>query len=168
LSADDPFADLISRPDGTGLRVGIVVARFNGSVTSRLLDGAREALIEHGVAEDAITVESVPGALEIPVVALTMVESGRFDAIVALGCVVRGETTHYETVAESSANGITRVALDTGVPVTNGILTTESLKQANDRAANDRAGGRRSNAGRSAALAAIEVASLIRRLDAFE
>jgi 6,7-dimethyl-8-ribityllumazine synthase len=161
MSGDDPFADLATPPDGTGLRVGIVVSRFNGAVTGRLLAGAREALTEHGVVPDAITVENVPGALEIPVVAQAMIDSGGFDAIVALGCVIRGETTHYETVADRSAEGIARVGLDTGVPVTNGIITTESLKQANDRS-----GGRRGNAGRSAALAAIEVASIIRRFGA--
>jgi 6,7-dimethyl-8-ribityllumazine synthase len=155
LSADNPFDSLSSSLDGAGLRVGIIVSRFNGSVTSRLLDGAQEALAENGVEPDAITVETVPGALEIPVVARAMARSGRFEAIVALGCVIRGETTHYETVAEVSAIGISQVALETGIPVTNGILTTESLKQANDRA-----GGRRGNAGRSAALAAIELAGL--------
>ena len=161
MSADSPFDKLSSPLDGKGLRLGIVVSRFNGAVTSRLLDGAREALIEHGVEPEAITVENVPGALEIPVVARAMARSGSFDVIVALGCVIRGETTHYETVAEVSTAGISRVALDTGIPVTNGILTTESLKQANDRA-----GGRRGNAGRSAALAAIEIAGLLRRLGA--
>ncbi len=130
-------------------------------MTSRLLVGAQEALIEHGVTPGATTVEAVPGALEIPVVALAMARSGSFDAIVALGCVIRGETTHYETVAEVSAIGISKVALETGVPVTNGILTTESLKQANDRS-----GGRRGNAGRSAALAAIAIAGLLARLGA--
>jgi 6,7-dimethyl-8-ribityllumazine synthase len=158
MSGDDPYADLTTPPDGTGLRVGIVVSRFNGAVTARLLAGAREALTGHGVASDAIAVENVPGALEIPIVAQAMIDSGGFEAIVALGCVIRGETTHYETVAEVSAAGISRVSLETGVPVTNGIITTESLKQANDRS-----GGRRGNAGHSAALAAIEVASIIRR-----
>ena len=161
MSAGNPFDKFSSPLDGNGLRVGIVVSRFNSAVTSRLLDGAREALTEHGVEPDAIKVENVPGALEIPVVAQAMARSGSFDAIVALGCVIRGETTHYETVADVSAAGISRVALDTGVPVTNGILTTESLRQANDRS-----GGRRGNAGRSAALATIEVAGLLARLGA--
>ena len=137
--------------------MGIVVSRFNRHVTARLLDGARAALAECGVADESIDVTTVPGALEIPVVAQSMAESGAYDAMVALGCVIRGETTHYEIVSEGAAGGIARVALDTGVPVTNGILTTESLKQANDRA-----GGRRGNVGRNAALAAVEVAGLLR------
>ena len=143
------------------MRVGIVVSRFNGSVTERLLEGALSALKEHGVARDDISVLGVPGALEIPVVAKKMAGSGGFDAIVALGCVIRGETTHNEIVAQGAASGVARVALDTGVPVTLGVLTTENEAQAMARA-----GGQRGNAGRSAALAAIEVVGLLRQIEA--
>lgn len=159
MSADDPFARTQSLPNGSGLRVGIVVSRFNRAVTARLLGGAREALCECGVSEDDIDVVSVPGALEIPVVARGMIGRGGVDAVVALGCVIRGETTHYEVVSAGATDGISRVAAETGVPVTNGILTTENLAQANARA-----GGGRGNAGRGAALAAVEVADLLRGL----
>lgn len=159
MSADDPFGDAPSLPSGAGLRIGIVVSRFNRSIGARLLAGARSALAECGVAEEAVQVVSVPGALEIPVAARSMIESCGVDAVVALGCVIRGETTHYEVVANGAGSGIARVAADTGVPVTNGILTTENLKQANSRS-----GGRRGDAGRSAALAAVEMAGILRRL----
>ena len=160
MSADDPFGDVPSLPSGAGLRIGIVVSRFNRVISARLLAGACSALAECGVAEEAIEVVSVPGALEIPVVAKGMIESRSVDAVVALGCVIRGETTHYEAVANGAANGIARVAVDTGVPVTNGILTTENLKQANSRS-----GGSRGDAGRNAALAAVEAAGLLRSLE---
>ncbi len=159
MSADDPFGDVPSLPSGAGLRIGIVVSRFNRSISTRLLAGARSALAECGVSEEAVQVVFVPGALEIPVVAKNMIESCGVDAVVALGCVIRGETTHYEVVANGAATGIARVAVDTGVPVTNGILTTENLMQANSRS-----GGRRGDAGRSAALAAVEMAGLVRSL----
>ena len=160
MSADDPFGDVPSLPSGAGLRIGIVVSRYNRSISTRLLAGARSALAECGVTEEAIDVVSVPGALEIPVVAKGMIESRGVDAVVALGCVIRGETTHYESVANGAANGIVRVAVDSGVPVTNGILTTENLKQANSRS-----GGSRGDAGRNAALAAVEAAGLLRSLE---
>jgi len=160
LSSDDPFVGFNTVLDGSTLRVGVVVSRFNRSVTSKLLDGARYALSKSGVLEEAVQVVSVPGALEIPLVAKKMAESGSVDAIVALGCVIRGETTHYELVAEGSANGIARIALDTGVPITNGILATENVKQADERS-----GGKRGNVGHNAALAAVEIALLIRKFD---
>ena len=144
MSADEPFGDAPCLPNGVGLRIGIV--------------GARSALAECGVADEAIQVVFVPGALEIPLVAKKMIEAGGVDAVVALGCVIRGETTHYEVVANGAAGGIARVGVDTGVPVTNGILTTENLKQANSRS-----GGRGGDAGRNAALAAVEMAGLVRR-----
>ena len=159
MSADDPFGDVTTLPKGAGLRIGIVVSRFNRSISGRLLTGARSALAECGVTEEGIDVVHVPGALEIPVVAKSMVESSGVDAVVALGCVIRGETTHYEVVANGAANGIARVAVETGVPVTNGILTTENLSQANSRS-----GGKRGDAGRNAALAAVEMACLLRRI----
>ena len=159
MSADDPFGDVPSLPSGAGLRIGIVVSRFNRTISERLLAGARSALAECGVAEEAVQVVFVPGALEIPVVARNLIESCGVDAVIALGCVIRGETTHYEVVANGAANGIARVAVDTGVPVTNGILTTENLMQANSRS-----GGRRGDAGRNAALAAVEIAGLVRSL----
>ena len=159
MSADDPFGDVPSLPSGAGLRIGIVASRFNRTISERLLAGARSALAECGVDEGAIQVVFVPGALEIPVVARNLIESCGVDAVIALGCVIRGETTHYEVVSNGAANGIARVAVDTGVPVTNGILTTENLMQANSRS-----GGRRGDAGRNAALAAVEIAGLVRSL----
>ena len=159
MSAGDPRSGEPPLPDGSGLRVGIVASRYNRAVTDRLAAGARGALIECGVSARDIETATVPGALEIPALARGLIERGGVDAIVAVGCVVRGETTHYETVAAGAAEGISRVAADTGVPVTNAILTTENLAQARARS-----GGGRGNAGRGAALAAVEVAAKLRAL----
>jgi 6,7-dimethyl-8-ribityllumazine synthase len=141
--------------DGTGLRVALVAARFNDTVVRRLVDGAADCLRRHGVADDDVDLAWVPGAFELPVVVRRLAESGRVDAIVALGCVVRGETAHFDYVAGQSAE-VGRVAADTGVPVTFGVLTTDSFDQAVDRA-----GGKAGNAGWNAALAAIETARLL-------
>ena len=145
-----------SRPDisGSDLHIAVVVARYNEDVTKRLLRGATEALEEHGVA--APDVHWVPGALELPVTALTLAEKGQHDAVVCLGCVIRGETFHFEVVAGQAAAGIMQVQLDTGVPVTFGVLTTEDKDQALARS------GPKNNKGAEAAEAAIEMANLLR------
>jgi len=133
----------------------IVVSRFNEFITKRLLEGALDCLRRHGAAENAIDVFYCPGAFEIPQLAQQVARSGKFDAVICLGCVIRGETLHFEYVAAAVATGLERVALETSVPVTFGVLTTHSLEQAIDRA-----GGKGGNKGWDAALAAIELADL--------
>ena len=146
--------------DGAGLKVGVVVARFNQFVTGQLLEGCREALADHGVRDDDVTVATVPGSFEIPVVAKKMAESGDIDAVVCLGAVIKGETDHYEHVARAASEGIASASLTSGVPMGFGVLTTTSVEQALDRA-----GGEHGNVGHEAAEAAIEVANLLRQLD---
>ena len=146
--------------DGGGLRLGIVVATFNDFITSRLLEGAKRALSAHGVSDDDVTVASVPGSFEIPLVAHKMAASGRFDAVICLGTVIRGETDHYEHVATEAVKGIADASVSTGVPVAFGVLTTDTLEQAINRA-----GGKQGNQGYDAAVAAIEMANLVRALD---
>lgn len=145
--------------DGTGLRIGIAVTRFNDSVTRRLLDGALDCLRRHNVSDDDITVVWVPGGWELPVVVRRLAQRGEVDAIVALGAVIRGQTAHFDYVAGNASN-IGAVATDTGVPVAFGVLTTETYEQAVDRA-----GGKRGNSGWEAALAAIETARVLEALD---
>lgn len=145
---------------GTGLTVGIVIARFNDFITSKLLEGAQAALARHGVRDDDITVASVPGSFEIPLIARKMAESGQYNAVICLGAVIRGETGHYEHVAGEAAKGIANVSQSTGVPVIFGVLTTDTLEQAINRA-----GGKQGNNGYSAGVAAIEMANLVRALD---
>ena len=150
---------LTGRMDGAGLRVGIVVARFNEFVTDRLLAGALDTLRRHGVEEEQIAVAWTPGSFEIPVVARRMAESGGYDAIVCLGAVIRGETPHFDYVCANTAAGIFRAGYETGVPVIFGVLTTNTAAEAVDRA-----GAKAGNKGRDAALAAIEMADLLRQL----
>ena len=145
---------------GQGLRIGVVVARFNDFITSRLLDGAKEALSGHGVRDEDITVASVPGSFEIPLTAKKLAGSGRYDAVICLGAVIKGETDHYEHVAGEAAKGISAVALATGVPTIFAVLTTDTLEQAINRA-----GGKQGNSGYTAGVAAIEMANLMRALD---
>jgi 6,7-dimethyl-8-ribityllumazine synthase len=146
-------------PSGAGLRVGIVASRFNELIGQRLLDGARNALRRAGVADDDVAVAWVPGAVELPLVARRLAESGRVDAVVTLGAVIRGETDHYDHVCGIAASGVARASADTGVPVTFGVLTTDTLEQALQRV-----GGKVGNAGADAASAAIEMATLLREL----
>ena len=146
---------------GEGLRVGIVVATFNEFITSKLLDGAQAALARHGVRDDDVSVASVPGSFELPLVAKRLAESGQHDAVICLGAVIRGETDHYEHVAGEAAKGISNAGLNSGVPVIFGVLTTDTLEQAINRA-----GGKQGNNGYGAGLAAIEMANLMRALDA--
>ena len=145
---------------GEGLRIAIVVARFNDFITSKLLDGARAALERHGVADDGVTVVSVPGSFEIPLAAKKLAESGDHHAVICLGAVIRGETDHYEHVAGEAAKGIAAASLASGIPVIFGVLTTDTLEQAINRA-----GGKQGNNGYAAGLAAIEMANLMTALD---
>ena len=147
--------------NGEGLRVAIVVATFNDFITSKLLDGARAALARHGVRDDDVSVASVPGSFELPIVAKKLAESGQHDAVICLGAVIRGETDHYEHVAGEAAKGIANAGFNSGVPVIFGVLTTDTLEQAINRA-----GGKQGNNGYGAGLAAIEMANLMRALDA--
>jgi len=141
---------------GADLNIAVIVSRYNEDVSKRLLRGALEALTEHGVEEP--DVYWVPGALELPVTALTLAEKGGHDAIVCLGCVIRGETYHFEIVAGQSAAGLMQVQLDTGVPIAFGVLTTEDRDQAQARS------GPKNNKGAEAAEAAIEMANLLRSI----
>lgn len=145
--------------DGSGLSIGIAVARFNQLITGALLSGATEALRRCGVEDDKVHVAWVPGAIELPLICQTMARSKRYDAVIAIGCVIRGETPHFDYVAGESAKGVARVALDTGIPVIFGVLTTENTAQALERS-----GIKSGNKGADCALAAIEMARLIRAL----
>lgn len=142
-----------------GLRIAIVVSRFNNLVTGRLLEGALEELARANAEKDNVEVYEVPGAWEMPVVVGELARQGRTDAIVCLGCVVRGDTPHFEYVAGENARGIGTVAQETGIPVANGVLTTNTMEQALDRA-----GGKMGNKGAEAAACAIEMTHLLRRL----
>jgi 6,7-dimethyl-8-ribityllumazine synthase len=142
---------------GAGLRIGLVVARFNEAVTLRLLEGARTALERHGVRDEDVDVAWVPGAFELPLIAKQLADSRRYDAVVCLGAVIRGETAHFDFVAGEAARGVTQVALETGVPVMFGVLTPDTLEQAMERS-----GGSIGNRGYDAALGAIEMANLMR------
>ena len=144
--------------DGTGLRVAVVCARFNDLITHRLLEGARRGLRSTGVADDDVTVSWVPGSFELPFAAKVHAQSGAFDAVIVLGAVIRGETTHYESVSGECARGAQDVQLTTGVPVLFGVLTTEDLDQALARS--EDAGGH--NVGEECGLGAVEVVSLMR------
>lgn len=141
--------------NGAGLRIALVAGRFNEVVVDKLVSGAQDCLRRHGVADDDVELALVPGAYEIPLVARKLAETGRFDAIVALGCVVRGQTAHFEYVAGHAAD-VGRVAAEVGIPITFGVLTTDTFEQAVDRA-----GGKLGNKGWEAALAAIETARLL-------
>jgi 6,7-dimethyl-8-ribityllumazine synthase len=142
------------------LRFAILASRFNDFVVDRLVQGALDQLRRQGVSEKQIDVVRVPGAFDMPVVARKLAASRRYDAIIALGAVIRGETSHFDYVAGECASGLSRVASDTGIPVAFGVLTTESTAQAVDRA-----GGKAGNKGADAAASAIELANLLRRLE---
>lgn len=144
--------------DGSDLRIAVAVARFNETVTSRLLEGARKALFRHEVNDDNVTVAWVPGAFELPLVARTLAQSGDYDAVVCLGAVIRGETPHFDFVAAEAARGISQAAADAGVPVIFGVITPNNLEQALDRA------GGKADKGYDAVVSAIETANLLRQL----
>ena len=146
--------------DATGLRAAVVAARFNADVVELLAEGAVDALVERGAMRDDIDVHWVPGAFELPVVARRLAATGRYDLVVTLGAVIRGDTPHFDFVAGEAARGVGRVAYDHGIPVAFGVLTTDTHEQAMARA-----GGDHGNKGAEAALAAIETANLLARID---
>lgn len=145
---------------GSNLKVGITVSRFNGFITTKLLDGALDALKRHGVNLDEVDVFWTPGAFEIPATAKRLAESNRYDAIICIGAVIRGATPHFDFVASESAKGISQVSSDTGVPVIYGVITTDTVEQAIERT-----GTKMGNKGAEAAAAAIEMANLYRRIE---
>ncbi|MFA5079762.1 MAG: 6,7-dimethyl-8-ribityllumazine synthase [Dehalococcoidia bacterium] len=144
---------------GKGLKFGIVISRFNEIITGRLLEGARDSLLRHGVSEQDIDIAWTPGSMEIPLAAKKMSETGKYNAIICLGCVIRGGTPHFEYVAAEVNRGISRLSLDSGMPVIQGIITADNLEQAIERA-----GAKEGNRGFAAANSAIEMANLIKSL----
>ena len=143
----------------TDLKIAFVVARFNEFVCERLLEGALDSLSRHGGNKDKVTVLRVPGAFELPLTARKLAESGKFDAIVCLGAVIRGDTSHYDYICANASSGIASTSLETGVPVSFGLLTTETLEQAIERS-----GSKAGNQGRYATECAIEMARLIKQI----
>lgn len=142
-----------------GMKVGIVASRFNEFITSKLLGGAIDGLVRHGVDEKNITTAWIPGAFEIPVIAKRMAQTGKYDAVICVGAVIRGSTTHYDYVCNEVSKGIAHVSLETGIPVLFGILTTENIEQAIERA-----GSKAGNKGYDCALSAIEMVNVIDQL----
>lgn len=142
-----------------GYSLGIVVSRFNGLVTNQLLTGALDCLKRHGTKDSGVTVVYCPGAFELPQITLQLANSGKFDALICLGCVIRGETPHFDYIAKTVADGLNRIALDTNVPLAFGVLTTETLEQALERA-----GAKAGNKGWDAALTALELVNLRKQL----
>ncbi len=144
---------------GEGLKIAIVAGRFNDFITERLIAGAESTLTAHGVDTEAVDLAYVPGAFEIPLVAKNMAESGKYDAVIGLGCVIRGSTTHYDYVCSQAASGIMEAGMQTDVPVMFGVITTETIEQAIERA-----GTKLGNKGADAASAAIEMANLLNEI----
>lgn len=142
-------------------RIALLASRFNELIVERLIAGARDALLRHGMDDARLTLVRAPGAFELPLLADRLAASGRYQAIVALGCVIRGDTAHFDYVAGGAANGLMRVSLDRGIPIGFGVLTVDTLEQALDRA-----GGKAGNKGAEAALAVIEQCHLLDQLDA--
>jgi 6,7-dimethyl-8-ribityllumazine synthase len=145
--------------DAKGLKVALIASRFNEFVTVKLVEGALDGLVRHGADPKNLTLVRVPGSFELPQVAAKLAAQGNYDAIVALGCLIRGETPHFELIAAEAAKGLAQAAVSSGVPVIFGVLTCDTMEQAIDRA-----GGKAGNKGWDAALAAIEMVSLFRRL----
>ncbi|MEA3267356.1 MAG: 6,7-dimethyl-8-ribityllumazine synthase [Candidatus Fermentibacteria bacterium] len=148
--------------EGEGLKTAIVVSRFNSLITGRLLDGAQDCLIRHGVEEEDIDVFWVPGAWEIPAVAANLAKSRSFDAVICLGTIIRGETPHFEYVASENAKGIAQAGMNSSVPVVYGMITADTVDQAVDRA-----GTKSGNKGFDAAMTALEMASLYEQINGF-
>ena len=144
---------------GTGLKIGIVATRWNDFMGKQMLAGAKDALIRHDVADDNITVAVVPGCYEIPLIVKKMAQSGKYDAVVCLGVLIRGGTIHFDLIASEASKGINSAATLTGVPCTFGVITTETIEQAIERS-----GSKAGNKGEEAALAAIEVVNLLKQL----
>ena len=142
--------------------IAIVVARFNDMITTRLLEGALDTLKRHGASEDRVTIVHVPGSFEIPLTADKLAKTGRFDAVICLGAVIQGQTTHHEYINHQVAAGLTQTSQESGIPVTFGVLTCQTMEQAIDRA-----GGKAGNKGNEAALAAIEMVSVLKQLREF-
>ena len=145
--------------NGSGMKIGIVAARFNEFIVSKLSSGAEDALLRHGVKADDIALSWVPGAFEIPTIAQKMAKSGKYDAILCLGAVIRGATSHYDYVCNEVSKGVAHIALETGLPVLFGVLTTDTIEQAIERA-----GTKAGNKGYDVACAAIEMVDLARKL----
>lgn len=145
---------------GTGLKIGIVVGRFNEFITSKLLGGAEDALRRHGIADSDVAVAWVPGAYEIPLVAKKMAASGKFDAVITLGTVIRGSTPHFDFVCNEVAKGVAAINMQEGIPVIFGVLTTDTIEQAIERA-----GTKAGNKGWDSATSAIEMANLLKQLE---
>ena len=145
--------------DGKGLTFGIVVSRFNSFICERLLEGALDALVRHGVSDADVTIARIPGAFEIPLAAQTMAASQKFDAVICLGAVIRGSTPHFDYVASEVSKGVASVSLQTGVPIAFGVLTTDTIEQAVERA-----GTKAGNKGFEAAVTAIETINVIKAL----
>lgn len=143
-----------------GVKIGIVAARFNEFITGKLLSGAIDGLIRHNVKEEEVDVAWVPGAFEIPLIASKMAKSGRYDAVICLGAVIRGSTTHYDYVCNEVSKGVAHISLETGIPVIFGVLTTENIEQATERA-----GTKAGNKGYDCALSAIEMINLINAIE---
>ena len=144
---------------GTGLKVGIVAARFNEFIVGTLVSGAQDALVRHGVSDEDIEIAWVPGAFEIPLIAQKMANSGKYDMVLCLGAVIRGSTSHYDLVCNECAKGVAQVSLSSGIPVLFGVVTTDSIEQAIERA-----GTKAGNKGYDVACSGIEMANLIRGL----
>jgi len=144
---------------GKGLKFGVVASRFNEFITTRLLDGAQDALLRHGVNQEDIDIAWVPGSFEIPLVAQKLAQTKRYDAVICLGAVIRGATPHFEYIAAEVTKGIARASLDTGLPIAYGVITTDTLDQAIERA-----GTKAGNKGFDAAMNAIEMANLLRSI----
>jgi len=145
--------------DAGGSSFGIIVSRFNSFISERLLEGSLDALLRHGASDEDIEVARVPGAFEIPLIAKKMAESGRYSAVICLGAVIRGATPHFDYVASEVSKGVAHVSLDSGIPVVFGVLTTDSIEQAIERA-----GTKAGNKGFDAAMTAIETVNLLRGL----
>ena len=145
--------------NATGLKIGIVVSRFNDFITKALLEGAIDAIKRHGGSESEIMVAWVPGAYEIPLAVKAMTNSGKFDGVVALGCVIRGATSHYDHIASAVTSGISSVSLESGIPVAFGVITVESIEQAIERA-----GSKAGNKGAEAAMTVVEMANLLKQI----
>jgi len=145
---------------GEGLKIGMVVSRFNEFITRKLLDGAQDALVRHGVTQENIDIAWVPGSFEIPLVASKLAQTKRYDAIICLGAVIRGGTPHFEYIASEVTKGIAKVGLETGLPITYGIITADTLEQAIERA-----GTKAGNRGFDAAVDAIEMANLLKNIE---
>ena len=143
-----------------GIRFGIVVSRFNDFINTKLLDGALDALSRHGAEDEHVSIVRVPGSFEIPLMAKKMADSGNYDAIICLGAVIRGATPHFEYISAEVTKGIAKVTLDSGIPVSFGILTTDNIEQAIERA-----GTKSGNKGWDAALAAVEMVNILRALE---